>query len=299
MVVNARKMKEKYYGKVVNITFSICMVIVASFILQLFVVTSFNIPSDSMEPTLLPGDYILVEKCSKGARLFNIFATLDGKRTAIFRIPGLKNLKRNDVLVFNYPYPKKGEHITFDVMSYYVKRCIALPGDTLEIRKAHYRVRGYNQALGNVEAQFFLHNILISGRAQERGIVVRSYPKNHLFDWSIGEFGPFYIPAKEDVVDMTPRNGVLYKRVIEWEQSKTLKIQDDNTIILGDSIIHRYQFKENYYFVSGDKIANSRDSRYWGLLPESFIVGRAWCIWKSIDRDTNKMRWGRIFKKIE
>jgi len=44
---------------------------------------------------------------------------------------------------------------------------------------------------------------------------------------------------------------------------------------------------------------NSQDSRYWGLLPEPFIVGKAVRIWKSVDKDTGKVRWKRIFKKIE
>ncbi|WP_349872467.1 S26 family signal peptidase, partial [Bacteroides cellulosilyticus] len=72
-----------------------------------------------------------------------------------------------------------------------------------------------------------------------------------------------------------------------------------DTILLNDSAIHAYRFKENYYFVAGDKVMNSQDSRYWGLLPEPFIVGKAVRIWKSVDKDTGKVRWKRIFKKIE
>jgi signal peptidase I len=67
---------------------------------------------------------------------------------------------------------------------------------------------------------------------------------------------------------------------------------------LGDSIVREYQFKENYYFMAGDKGDNSRDSRYWGLLPESFIVGKAVVIWKSIDPVTSSIKWERTGKKI-
>ena len=42
---------------------------------------------------------------------------------------------------------------------------------------------------------------------------------------------------------------------------------------------------------------NSQDSRYWGLLPEEYIVGRASFIWKSTDNE-GKIRWKRIFKSI-
>ena len=41
------------------------------------------------------------------------------------------------------------------------------------------------------------------------------------------------------------------------------------------------------------------DSRYWGLLPEKFIVGKATLIWKSVDLDTDEIRWNRVFKRIE
>lgn len=44
---------------------------------------------------------------------------------------------------------------------------------------------------------------------------------------------------------------------------------------------------------------NSKDSRYWGLLPEKFIVGKATLIWKSVDLDTDEIRWNRVFKRIE
>ena len=87
-----------------------------------------------MGPALKDGDRILVNKMIKGARLFNVFAALDNKDVTIYRMPGLGHFKRNDVLVFNFPYQmNRWDSIRMNVMQYYVKRCIALPGDTLEI----------------------------------------------------------------------------------------------------------------------------------------------------------------------
>ena len=51
--------------------------------------------------------------------------------------------------------------------------------------------------------------------------------------------------------------------------------------------------------MAGDKGMNSQDSRYWGLLPEEYIVGKAWIIWKSVNQDTGKMRWNRFLKNIK
>lgn len=50
--------------------------------------------------------------------------------------------------------------------------------------------------------------------------------------------------------------------------------------------------------MAGDKGENSQDSRYWGLLPEEYIVGKAWIIWKSVDPYTDAFRWGRFMKRI-
>lgn len=100
------------------------------------------------------------------------------------------------------------------------------------------------------------------------------------------------------MIEMTSKHVALYRNAIEWEQKKKLLLRGD-TVLLNDSVIHTYRFKENYYFVAGDKVMNSQDSRYWGLLPEPFIVGKAVRIWKSVDRNTDKIRWNRIFKKIE
>lgn len=83
-----------------------------------------------------------------------------------------------------------------------------------------------------------------------------------------------------------------------WEQNKKLSLKGDS-VWLGDSLILSYRFKENYYFMAGDRVTSSRDSRYWGLLPEPYIVGIATLIWKSIDQETGKTRWGRVMKAIE
>ena len=187
-------------------------------------------------------------------------------------------------------------------MKYYVKRCVALPGDTFEIRDARYYVRGYDGVLGNIRQQdclrLQLNGITDDHSARERGICFNTYPFNNIVNWNIVEFGPLFIPAKGAEVLMTPLNKVLYRNAIEWEQNKKLLLRGD-TVLLNDSVIRNYRFKENYYFMTGDKVMNSQDSRYWGLLPEPFIVGKAVRIWKSVDRNTDKIRWNRIFKKIE
>ena len=81
-----------------------------------FFVEAFKIPSGSMERTLLPGDFLLVDKLAYGAQV--PFTSL--------HIPGYRTPQRGDVIVFQYP---------LDETKTYVKRLVGLPGDTLAMRE--------------------------------------------------------------------------------------------------------------------------------------------------------------------
>ena len=110
-------------------------------------------------------------------------------RDSIYRLPGLGKVKRNDVLVFNFPYlEQRWDSIAFRVMKYYVKRCVALPGDTFEISRGHYKVHGYTSELGNVESQDNLMRIVERGREVDYGIVMRGYPYSDIVDCDRDDF---------------------------------------------------------------------------------------------------------------
>ena len=147
MVGKVKRLK-KITDCLLSVAFYICILIIGWLVLQTTCFTTFTIPSDSMAPTLQAGDRILVNKWIMGTRIFNIWDALEDKEVKIHRLPGVGKVKRNDVLVFNFPYPAKQDSLAMDVMLYYVKRCIALPGDTLEIRNGFYRIRGIEEKLG-------------------------------------------------------------------------------------------------------------------------------------------------------
>ena len=99
--------------------------IVIAFILRVFVIQAFKIPSGSMEDTLLVGDFILVDKVTYGPRLDLGFTA--------GRLPGLRKPRPGDVVVFKFPV---------DPTKDFVKRLIAGPGQTVKIENKEVYVNG-------------------------------------------------------------------------------------------------------------------------------------------------------------
>ncbi|WP_337941275.1 signal peptidase I [Parabacteroides sp.] len=279
-------------NRTVNIVFWLCMAAALWFVMQVFLWASFKIPTDSMEPELTTGDNLLVWKPTIGPRLFDLSATMQLEQTEIYRLPGFKKIQRNDILVFNFPHPNTWDKIEMHILKYYIKRCVGLPGDTLSIRNGFFHVNGVSTPLGNREAQ---ERIAETEKFQDG--IFHSFPYDSIIGWNIKEFGPLHIPAKGDSIRMNRTNFVLYKKLIEWEQQGTLEYKD-STSFLNEKPIDGYRFLKNYYFMAGDNGMNSQDSRYWGMLPEEYIVGKPWFIWKSVDPYTGKFRWERFLKVI-
>lgn len=133
-------------------------VIAATIIRGLFI-EAFTIPTPSMEKSLLVGDFLFVSKVNYGARtpvtplsfpfahhtmpVIGTKSYLDWIQLPYYRLPGLSKVKRNDVVVFNYPME---DFRPIDKQENYIKRCIAIPGDTLEIRDGVVFLNGKMEA---------------------------------------------------------------------------------------------------------------------------------------------------------
>lgn len=278
-----------------HIFYILITIIVAFVFLQVFFFSTFKIPSNSMTPALESGDNVLVCKPILGARIFNIFASMRHQQTKIYRIPGLREIQQNDILVFNFPCPNNWDTMEMHILKYYVKRCVGLPGDSLIIENGLFKIKGHICLLGNSYAQRSI--VGMETECIEKGSFY-TFPYDTGLMWNIKDFGPLYIPKEGDIISMDPLNYLLYKKLIEWEQQTSL-VEKDSAIYLNNVKIDTYQFKKNYYFMAGDNSLDSQDSRYWGLLPEEYIVGKAWLIWKSIDPYSGEFRWKRLFKLIE
>lgn len=82
-----------------------------------------------------------------------------------------------------------------------------------------------------------------------------------VLNWNIKNFGPLYIPKKGDRVVLDRTNSLLYKKIIEWEKGCFLEFRND-TLWENKKPLSTYTFLHHYYFMAGDKVINSQDSRY-------------------------------------
>lgn len=264
--------------------------------MHIFLFDQFIIPTESMIPTLLPGDRIIVDKSTIGARIYSDFNfDKNGVDLKSWRIRGSRSVKPNDIVVFNFPY-HEGK-INFVINNVYAKRCIGIPGDSVSIINGHFLNNNYKDLIGiksNQDAFSKMPDHLFPPE------VFDTYPHDENLPWTIKNFGPLYLPRRGDFIFLTAKEGCLYKMILEWETGKSISFdwKLNKTCADGNQMSY-HVFKHSYYFMCGDNVANSRDSRYWGLVPEEYIVGVVSRVSYSIDKHTGKYRPERFLKKPE
>jgi signal peptidase I len=106
--------------------------IIAALILRAFVIQAFRIPTGSMKDTLLVGDFLLVNKFIYGAETPRRIMFTDIELPT-FRFPAFEEPERGDIIVFKYPEDEKLD---------YIKRCVAMGGDTLEVKQGAVWING-------------------------------------------------------------------------------------------------------------------------------------------------------------
>jgi signal peptidase I len=266
--------------------------IIFAIALRVLLLASFLIPTWSMSPTLIPGDFVFVNKMIPGPRIFRSWDFWNGD-FSMKRLKGYRKIRRNEVIVFNYPYSDRHK-LELDFNVFYAKRCIAIPGDTFLIDNGIYRVKNLPDTLGHYGNQ---KQVSETPTEKFNSNIFNCFPYSEHYKWNIKNFGPLYIPGENDTVAIDTLNICLYQKLIEYETEEAVYIRDGE-VFIGNKQVKEYVFQQNYYFMAGDMARDSRDSRYWGLLPEDHIVGKAFVIWKSKDRKHNKWRWNRFFTKL-
>jgi signal peptidase I len=134
---------------------AIVFAVIAATIIRWLFLEAFTIPTPSMEKSLLVGDFLFVSKIHYGPRTpktplqvplthqkiwgTNIPSYTDWIQLPQFRLPGLTSIKRNDVVVFNYPAE---DEYPVDLKTNYIKRCVGLPGDIIEVDDTQVIING-------------------------------------------------------------------------------------------------------------------------------------------------------------
>ena len=222
---------------------SIAFAIIAATLVHTYVMQPYTIPTSSLEKTLLVGDYLFVSKFHYGARVptttiatpmlhdsiptsivskKNTKSYLNKPLLPYLRIPGFQKIKRNDIVVFNWPVdtlvhwmdPSKGTDFKpLDKKTNYVKRCVGIAGDTLEVRDGYVYINGKQNILpGRAKLQFY--NKVYS----EKGLSTQK-----LLRYTDKEF------ERKFIINFTSQNQ--FEKVMRYATNNPEKIKDNQFII--------------------------------------------------------------------
>jgi signal peptidase I len=357
---------------------AILFAVIAATLIRWLIMEAYTIPTPSMENSLLVGDFLFVSKFHYGTRttttplqvplthqkiwFTEIPSYLDWIKLPQYRLPGISKVKREDVVVFNVPPKELNEYKDYpvDLKTNYIKRCVAIPGDTIKVWDKQVYINGqpeknppdmqYSYVVkseSDINQRFFekykisdykvigrpgdgvYYQMFITPRVAadlkklafvksidiatenamgeystrtEKLVESNIFPDPKLFPWNGDFFGPLVIPKKGMTITLDEKTLATYGNTIKlYDHNDDVKIENGKLLIDGKEVA-QYTFKQDYYFMMGDNRHNSLDSRYWGFVPEDHIVGKAFFIWLSIDKNADfidKIRWRRFFKLIE
>lgn len=315
---------------------SVLFAVIAATIIRWLFFSAFVIPTPSMENTLLVGDYLFVSKLHYGTTTpvtplqmplthqyiwgTKIPSYLEWIKLPQFRLPGFTDVKRGDVVVFNLPVEHPETYTKYnmvlpdlhphpvDLRSNYIKRCVAQPGDTLEIRNGQVYINGSAQPIPyRMQNEYFMsvttaineENIFrrngITDFTQftetfndtiasndESGYIVKTTPslaeKLKTYDF-VKRIEPLYLrkglkePSLFPATDLTDWNKDNYGPLVIPEKGGTVSLNDLNTAFYAD-FIRFYEGNEAILLTNGKLTLNGKPlSKYTFKQDYYFMMG--------------------------
>ena len=270
---------------------------VVAFIIKILFFEAFRIPTGSMEKTLLVGDFLLVTKFTYGATTPRNIPFTD-IRLPYFQLPGFKDPKKGDIIVFDFPGDR--DDLESKEVVNYIKRCVATPGDSLQIIDKKLYVNG--QIFPNPPGIQF-DNV----KRPQNFVNPRMFPKGS--SWNEDWYGPIRVPKIGDKLKIDSSNYEGWKMFV-MKEGHSIKMTSDRKVLVDDKELPNgeYTVERDYLFMMGDNRNNSLDSRFWGFMPVDNIVGEALMIYWSWDPSISFLnffdligttRWERIGTMIK
>lgn len=232
-------------------------VIAAHIVFRWFLFMKYTILTGSMLPTIQVGESVYVCKLLYGWRLYNYRSNSPDHFS---RIHGIREIVPGDVILFNLPYIGYNvETIVFNPDVAYCKRVLGTPGDRIGAVDGHCWNDRVLRPVGVVQEQEKLRWMFDGFFRMTDSYEVIPFTDS---GWNIKNWGPIIVPAEGLTMELDDFTRELYRKVIEYETGEPL-----------EESLMEYTFRGNYYFAVGDNAMSSFDSRYWGFIPEDFIIG--------------------------
>ncbi len=247
---------------------SIAIALLIALVIRSFFVEAFRIPTGSMKNTLLVGDYLFVNKVSY------FFRTPKYLPLTSVEIPHFSfktgGISRGDILVFEYP-GDRDLVIPHEKKVNYIKRCIGLPGDSIQVINKQVYVNGV--AMVNPPEYQLKPTMYKKG-----DIDMRIFPKDA--PWNADNYGAIRIPKAGDVVQLTRNNAAQWEVFIARE-GHNVQLGPDGVLAIDGKAATSYTVQRDYLWMMGDNRDDSEDSRFWGFMPVENVVGGALFIYWS------------------
>ncbi len=314
---------------------AVAFAVVAATLIRWLIMEAYTIPTPSMENSLLVGDFLFVSKFHYGTRtpatplqmplthqkiwFTNIPSYTDAIQLPQYRLPGFTSVKRNDVVVFNVPgieennlYTPKSQWIDYpvDLKTNYIKRCVAIGGDTIEVRdhqvfinsapaenppfmQMNYDVYAESQINERVLNKLEIDEYQVTGRSDSQvryGMSITSEVAEELR--KLPFIDSVVIETRKEVefniypdAAKFPWSGDFFGPIVVPKEGMTIQI-DSNSLVLYRKMIERYEhnkdvkIENNKLFIDGKEVSSyTFKQNYYFMMGDNrhnSLVSRYW-----------------------